>query len=420
MNNKLPFEDFLKKVKFMVGDKVKIQDLNLREIDLYHLKEFLNLEEEKFIEEMYKILLRRVYDEPGKIAKLNELKEGKSRKDIIRDMINSEEGRNYIGKYEILGMDYNFDFLDENILYKYEYSEEEFNKLIEFLNFRFNKLPNNIIDLLNYSGSEFVFLLYKIILKREPDFLGFKYNLFGSYLFKDKFQKIKDFLLSDEAKEKNVVFYDLKGRNILDVSIEDLFQIDDNLLLKDLEIKEFTFNLLINNNLLDSILLVSFICKLPKYCFELIAKKIFFEKKTIIETIFEEEILSSINDNYVLIDFFNKEIKKNSYSIIDDLIRNNSYYISSKQIKMKEDLYNFNFIKNLTFNLDNEIYKLVKFLKNVSMKEDLYNLYSNDRFLEENINILGDILREHEEFILSSLSKNHKSSLSKNYKRKKR
>jgi len=402
MSNKLDFKDFVRKVKFILGDKISINDLTFNKVELYHIKEFSNLNDEKFVEEMYKILLRRIHDEGGKQGKLDELKHGKSRKDIIIDMMNSEEGQNHLGKYDLIGLNYQFNFVNENILYKIDYSENEFKKLVDFLNFRFNKLPDNIIDLLSYSGSEFVFLLYKILLKRDPDFIGFKSHLNASHLLEDKFNKIKNFLLSEEAKAKNSFFYDLKGRNVLEINMDNLFEIDEKLLVNNFPNKEFLFNFFKNESLFYSISLIASICNSPQKCFEFISKKIFLENRTIIETIYEEEIFDSIKEEYILIDYFNKIVRKNNFSIIDDIIRNNSYYISFIQSKLKEYFVNFNLINNVSFNLDSEIEKIVKFLKKVALKKDLQRLYLNDKSLEDNLNGLIEIVKEHEQFILEN------------------
>ena len=418
--SKMSFSEFIKKLQFIVGNGVSLDDLYLDNVEIYHINEFSKLENEKFVEEMYKLLLRRVYDEGGKQGKLSELKNGKSKEDIIRDMINSEEGQNYIGIYEILGIDYEFSFFEEDVLFKSDLSEKDFENLVEFLNFKFKNLPTNIIDLLNYSGSEFVFLLYKIILKRNPDYIGFKHHLNGSYLLEDKFNKVKNFLSSDEAKGKNSSLYNLKGKNILEVSIKEVFDIKEGSITSFNE-KVVLFNYFNNKSLFESICLLSSICEEPEKIFYFIVNKIFFENKTLVEAIYEKEFLSSLKDEYLLIDYYNKPLTPFNFSNIDDMVRNNFYYISIKNSLFKDYINKFNLIINIQSNLNKELLKIAKFFKRVALKSDLNKLYRNDKILEKNFNALVDMVKEHENFILRENSLGNSGNYSKkHYKRRNR
>jgi len=405
---KLSFFDFVKKMNFILGEKIKLDDFSSVKVNLYHIKEFENLSNEEFIENMYKIILQRVADEFGKKSKIEELEKGKNRNVIIEEMKNSPEGQNYIGKYELLGVK-NINFIDKNIFYKEQYTQDELDKLIQFMNYKLRNLvfTGYIIDLLHFSGTEFIYLLYQLLLQREPDLEGFNSHLSGSYILEDKLEKIFVFLHSEEAKSKQIVFKDLSDENIL--NYENYKQINYteptpeayHIIRYSFEIenkKVIHLNEMIDMNVNKLFVKLAEFTKTPYKTFKFLCEESFLKQKTILDMIYNENFLSILKENVLIIDFFSKPIKKD-FNVIEDYMRNMSvYYSEYKNFENNLFLnYNFSLLKKY---IDNELFLLISHLKKFAYKEEVKKLFDIDQFIIEKINALSEIIKEHEQSLI--------------------
>jgi len=404
MSDELNFFSFLKKIEFMLGTQQNLQDINLTSIELYHMNEFHNLDKYKFIDKMYNIILQRMSDEKGKAEKIAELDSGKQRKDIVLEMIHSEEGQNHKDQYSFLGLNKaHFTFISEQLLYQTSYNEIEFNLLIDFFNSKHQKISeNNILFLLQYSGLEFIFLSYKIIYKRTPNLEEFNKNLQGIYSFEDKITKIYNFSHTKEAKEKKNILRNVNGKPLLsysssnDITLENLseevyhiLQYHYNITLK---LSNYTFRNIFLFKDLEVMILLSKLTLDPFRVFQYIIIEIYKNKKNLVELFYDSFITKLLKKEYVILDFYNQNISQNSSNT--HLLRNLQAHIS-----FKESL-NIAYINEYNIKLnhkDNEISVLINYMKQLVSKKHIDTILQRDEQLLERVDTLEEILKEHEE-----------------------
>jgi len=408
--NIISITDFIKKVRFLTEDIQELPSIKPENINTYNLEELKELTDEQFVDLMYQVILERIPDVDGKNSKLSQLKSGKKRKDIIIDMRTSDEGQKYINNHIILGIHNHGSIIDERILYKSNYNHEDFCTLVAFFQYKFSLIQKseNIINILNHSGPEFVYLLYLSILRREPDFEGFNINTKSSYLLEDKIIKIYDFTRSNEAKSKKSIFYDLSNKDIS--QLKSYKEINYTNLSKEnydkikrkqpnLNPSEITFHELFSINILNSIMIITSLTSQPLSNFKKLCDAIFNQQKTILEAIYDQEILNQIRKHIKVIDYFNKPLTK-TLNLNNDLLRNIQYFISNQKTNETNLINNFNL--NATYNnIESKIIEISKLTKITAHKRDIESQHAINQKAIKEINNLKEILKEHEEKILA-------------------
>ena len=453
---KLNIDEFIRKVSFLSCHKFK-SDIpkNENESDLVHINDLMALSDDEFIESVYRKILRRAADAEGKLGKVQDLADNsRTRLDILNELKSSDEAQNYkeviilgLGGSESQVTSYEIDF--DDFIVKKEFSEFEFSLLLDYLNEKhakysqwLNENEGLVFDLLEYDSIDFIFLTYKILLQRDPDFVGFTdyiANLDNSYV--SKIEIIYEFSQSDEYQYASITIKDISLKEIskLDSPEQISFDLGSefaslhhflHLRNKDFQLAEMSVSRLADQNTLCFMYLLMEKIHIPfserlKY-FNRYIPKIMRKEITKIDVIYQllhELELVSVNlgasflENATpllssfygedtpaisrMMDMLGKNIFSNATD--QDVQANNIYYRLNQESlqqniyqRCKDQLLAGPNASNKPSSLTEELYLLTKCIGDSATKDDIAGLNS---FLEnfiDHVDLMAEVLVDHE------------------------
>lgn len=456
---KLKINEFIRKVSFLSSHKFKLDiPINENENHLVHINDLIALSDEEFIETAYWKILKRVADPEGKIGKILDLKNNsRSRLDILDELKSSDEAKNY-KEIVILGLGdvethiTRYDVSFEDFIEKTEFSEFEFSLLLDYLNAKHTEhsqwLIDNeglVFDLLEYDSIDFIFLTYKMLLQRDPDFEGFTdyiTDFDNSYI--SKIIIIHDFSQSDEYKNSRVVIKDLSIKDIGDYDSPDQISLDLSVRFeslhhflylrnKDCQLDTLSIEKLASKNTLCFMFLLMEKIKIPfserlEY-FNRYIPQVMGKEKTKVDIIYQ-----SINDRYlvsedsgislsnhpndllsrfyneddattlILMDMLGKNIFLNATK--QDAQTNNIYYqLSQKSLRKdfyqrcKDQLFKDSSTTSTATkvsSLTEDMYSLTKCIDDLSTKNDINTLKDFVGDLIKHVDFIAEALIDHE------------------------